>query len=228
MRHTGIGLIAITCVSLASAPALAGSHLWRFNEVFSNSDGTIQFIELEECCGAANEIALSGKWVRSDSTGNQYNFSANLPAGSTANKHLLLATAGFAALPGAPTPDHIIPDGFFDINGDTLRYWTYPAAVWSFSPGDLPTDGINSLSNDLSTGCNSPTNFAAAANTEGDYVQVNCNAADFDADGAVGVTDFLILLAQWGNSPGCPPDIDGGGVGVTDFLEILANWGPCP
>jgi len=26
-------------------PALAGSHMWRFNEVFSDASGTIQFIE---------------------------------------------------------------------------------------------------------------------------------------------------------------------------------------
>jgi hypothetical protein len=228
MRHVGIGLIAIACASWTGGSALAGSHLWRFNEVFSNADGTIQFIEMVECCGATNEIGLNNKWIRSDSTGNQYDFTANLPSGTTANKRILLATAGFAALPGAPTPDHIIVDGFFDTNGDTLRWWTYAPAVWSFSSGDLPTDGIESLNNDLSTGCNSPTNYAAPANTDGPYVQVNCNAADFDGDDSVGVTDFLIMLAAWGNTPGCPPDLDGGGVGVTDFLELLANWGPCP
>ena len=46
-------------------------------------------------------------------------------------------------------------------------------------------------------------------------------------DGQVGVTDFLALLAQWGQ-PGAPCDFDGGGVGVTDFLMLLAEWGPCP
>jgi hypothetical protein len=45
-------------------------------------------------------------------------------------------------------------------------------------------------------------------------------------EGAVGVTDFLALLAQWGGPGSC--DFDGGGVGVTDFLALLANWGPCP
>jgi hypothetical protein len=46
-------------------------------------------------------------------------------------------------------------------------------------------------------------------------------------DGQVGVTDFLAILAQWGQV-GTSCDYDGGGVGVTDFLELLANWGPCP
>ncbi|MHC4651089.1 MAG: M14 family zinc carboxypeptidase [Planctomycetota bacterium] len=51
--------------------------------------------------------------------------------------------------------------------------------------------------------------------------------ADFDGDGEVGVTDFLLLLAAWGNAGG-PEDLNGDGVvGVQDFLELLAAWGPC-
>jgi hypothetical protein len=57
--------------------------------------------------------------------------------------------------------------------------------------------------------------------------------ADIDGDGDVGVTDFLVLLAEWGPCPDppapCPSDLDGDGeVGVTDFLVLLAEWGPCP
>ncbi len=48
-------------------------------------------------------------------------------------------------------------------------------------------------------------------------------------DGIVGITDLLVLLAQWGTDPGGPPDFDGdGNVGIVDFLELLAHWGPCP
>jgi hypothetical protein len=53
---------------------------------------------------------------------------------------------------------------------------------------------------------------------------------DLDGDGFVGITDFLILLAEWGpcDAP-CPPtcaaDLDGDcQVGITDFLLLLANW----
>ncbi|MHC4099308.1 MAG: Ig-like domain-containing protein [Planctomycetota bacterium] len=57
--------------------------------------------------------------------------------------------------------------------------------------------------------------------------------ADIDGDGEVGVTDFLVLLAEWGPCPDppdpCPSDLDDDGeVGVTDFLVLLAEWGPCP
>ena len=51
-----------------------------------------------------------------------------------------------------------------------------------------------------------------------------------DGDGLVNVTDFLILLGQWGSCPQpCPPactgDLDGNcEVNVNDFLILLANW----
>jgi len=53
--------------------------------------------------------------------------------------------------------------------------------------------------------------------------------ADLDGDGAVGVTDFLALLAAWGPNPGHQADLNGdGAVAVTDFLLLLGDWGPCP
>ena len=157
-RNVMAGAVVLA-IAGAARTASAGSHLWQINEVFSTADGTIQFIEMKECCGASNEIFLNGKWVLSDTTGTQFDFTANLPPGSTANKHLLLATAGFAALPGAPTPDYIIADGFFSTDHDTLTYWFYAAATLEFGTGDLPTNGIDSLSADGTTGVNSPTNF---------------------------------------------------------------------
>ncbi len=61
----------------------------------------------------------------------------------------------------------------------------------------------------------------------------NCNCPhDLDADGNVGMSDLLSLLASWGPCPlkaDCPADFDdNGNVGVPDLLELLANWGPCP
>jgi hypothetical protein len=61
-----------------------------------------------------------------------------------------------------------------------------------------------------------------------------CTGLQGDADGdcAVGVADFLELLATWGPCPdpcpgACPTDFDGDcAVGVNDFLILLANWTP--
>jgi hypothetical protein len=61
---------------------------------------------------------------------------------------------------------------------------------------------------------------------------------DLNGDGAVGILDFLLMLASWGDCKApCPPtcvaDIataDGPGadcrVGILDLLLLLANWGP--
>ena len=136
--------------------AMGGAHTWDVNEVFSNADGTVQFIELFEANGTPGETGLPGQTVSS----NANNFVIPGPALTppTTNMTYLLATAAFAALPGAPTPDAIIPDNFFSTGGDTITYGVWDS--FTFGAGALPTDGINSLNRDLSTGVNSPKNYA--------------------------------------------------------------------
>jgi hypothetical protein len=148
-------------------PAIGGVHLWRVKEIFSNADGTIQFIEIATCCGSTSENFLGGQVLSSNT--NAFTFPSNV-AGSTLNKHVLLATSGFAALPGAPTPDHIIVSNFFSTNADTITFSVYDTLV--FPSGRLPTDGTTSLnknpddSTDTTfTAVNSPTNYAGQTGT---------------------------------------------------------------
>ena len=51
--------------------------------------------------------------------------------------------------------------------------------------------------------------------------------ADVDADGTVGITDFLAVLGAWGTAcSGCLEDInDDGLVGIVDLLIVLGDWG---
>ena len=167
-RAAVAGVVSVGILFLCAARVMAASHLWRINEIMSSADGTIQFIELKECCGALNETFIGGKHVTSDATGHSFTIPANLPCTNcTANKYLLFATSAFAALPGAPTPDFVIPAGFFGINGDTLRYAPeFNYDLFPFGAGTLPTDGKNSIqvtnptTDTFITGLNSPTNFA--------------------------------------------------------------------
>ncbi len=65
--------------------------------------------------------------------------------------------------------------------------------------------------------------------SNGNGIPDGCDCpADVDGDGAVGITDFLALLAAWGSNPGHTADIDNDGVvGILDFLTLLSDWGPC-
>jgi len=147
----------VLAVSIAgNAPALAGGHTWDVNEVFSNADGTIQFVELKETGGGNFETGTGGHTVTSNTR--TFTITSNV-ASPTGFKHLLFATASFAALPGAPTPDYIFPAGsipFFAIGGDTVSYT--PFDTWVF--GMVPTNGIHSLNRVGGSLANSPTNYA--------------------------------------------------------------------
>jgi hypothetical protein len=151
---------------LVASPAHAKNHLWRFTEVFSNAAGNIQFIEMQECCGADEETEMSATSITSNTA--TYNFANDL-VGPTGHRWLLVATQGFAHLPGAPAPDYIMPDRFFNPAGDTLRYRGVTDLI-QFAAGQLPTDGVDSIQRDLQTGtttvgANTPINFANQTGT---------------------------------------------------------------
>jgi hypothetical protein len=152
--------VALATTLLCSSTAFAGSHLWRFSEIFSNADGTIQYIEFHESGGSDNEFHMTGKSV--DSNANSYVFPTDLP-GPTANLYFLVGTQAYADLPGVPAPDYVIPTNFFDPSGDTLSIEWYDTVT--FSDGDLPTDGVHSMNPDLTSGVSSPTNFAGETGT---------------------------------------------------------------
>ena len=144
---------------LISGQAFADFHDWTINEVYSNEDGTVQFIEL--ACPTAGETFLRGERIRC-SQGNQTNtftFPDDL-TGDTSDKKLLLATPGFASQPGGITPDFIIPTNFlFDLTG-RLNYAGLDIVTYT----NLPSDGRASLTRSgnrfVVTTNNSPENFA--------------------------------------------------------------------
>ena len=140
-------------------------HRWEITELFSNADGSIQFIELFETRGANDQNLLNFEMQNITSTNgsstNTLLFPNDLPS-NTANKFFIIATAGFEGLAGF-TPDYIMSDSFLFIDGGTVNFAGGTSIV---THGALPIDGILSLNVDsagvISTGTNSPTNFAGA------------------------------------------------------------------
>jgi hypothetical protein len=148
-----IGFASILCPIAATA----GIHTWDVNEVFSNADGSIQFVELWESAGGAGETGVGNGSMSSSTT--SFAIANGSVAPPTSNKFYLIATPAFAALPGAPVPDKIIPAAsipFFDTAGDTVSF----VGVDSWIFGAVPTDGILSLDRITGQGPNSPTNYA--------------------------------------------------------------------
>ena len=90
---------------------------------------------------------------------------------------------------------------------ETIRY--FPSAgydTFSFSADALPTDGINSLSFDFSTGPNSPTNFAGETSS----VDANGPVPSVSAWGLVALTLMVlaagsVVLARGRSSSGTHP-----------------------
>lgn len=131
-------------------------HLYRINELYSNADGSIQFIEMK-VGNFSGESQWNGITLTVTRSGVMHTFSfpSNLPSGSTANTSVLIATQAFADL-GVVTPDFIVPAGFLFPAGGTVNF----GGVDSVTYGALPTNGAQSVGRSGELATASPTNFA--------------------------------------------------------------------
>jgi hypothetical protein len=211
MRNAKSAVFLALGAALAAAGASsvwAASHLWTINEIYSNADGTIQYIEMYNP-SAPTEQNLTNKFVHSLATENRFVFPGPLTEDTT-DRHILLATAGFASLPGAPPPDHVIVDNFFNLGGDEVRWWTYtfPDSELRYFVGQLPLDGIHSLHQDGNgfgvPGDATPTNFDGGSfeppGVSGLVVDKldgfpggELLSVDFDGDACLGAAEFDIV-----------------------------------
>lgn len=150
-------LLCALLSATSSRPAHATFHTYQINELYSNADGSVQFIELHEAFGASgqNLLGVHTISVTRGPTTHTFSFATDLPNGNTANTSVLIATPGFAGL-GIVTPDYIVPAGFLFTGGGTVNY----AGVDSLIYPSLPTDGVHSLFRDGTIATNLATNFA--------------------------------------------------------------------
>jgi serralysin len=167
-------LIAVGIAFTATTQsANAGFHLWQVKEVFTNSDGSVQFVEMFDSFGG--EIFTSGFTLSANSDGNikTFTFPSNI---SSTPGSMLIATTGFGSLPGGVTPDFTFSQGgvsgmFFNPNATNLTFtFSGSGDSMAFTGASLPKNGINSLTDagatgfppgipNISSGVNSPTNL---------------------------------------------------------------------
>ncbi len=189
-------------LALAAIPASATFHLWSMDELYTNADGSVQFLELTALAGGQEFVGGHTLRVAQGSTVHTFTIPSNLP-GDTSGRRMLFGTQSFAAL-GVVAPDFIVPDGFF-LAGNATVTFAEGADTWSYGP--LPTDGVRSLDRDGSTATNSPQDFAGRTGS----VQPAAAPAGRDYQGL------------WWRSPAASEA--GWGINITHQGDILfATW----
>ena len=99
----------LTALVFATSAALASFHTFRIEQIYSNADGTVQFVVMREAFSTNGEHLWANQSLTSSdgTTTKVLTFMSNLPSPSTAGRRVLIATPGFAAL-GLVTPNYTI------------------------------------------------------------------------------------------------------------------------
>jgi hypothetical protein len=240
---TFVPLAATLLVALAPIAAQAAFHLWQVKEAFTNHDGTVQFIELFN--SNSGEQFVQNTTLRANSDGVIKNFTipANLtvPAGqTTAGKHMLIATPGFAALTGGVTPNFTLPDPtvggpFFNPNATsiTISFLNSSDAI-TFAGATLPKNGLQSLTDanafgfpanptNIGVTTNSPTNFAGNAGQVNVPPPAPETTGDYNGNGVVDAADYTVWRDTFGDEVDEGTGADGMPDGMIDD-EDYAFW----
>jgi hypothetical protein len=217
IRRKPIARIIGFCLLVSAGAARAGIHTWDVAEVFSNADGTIQFVEFVEAGGGAFETGISGGTTSS----NAKSFSwSGAPVTNTGFKRYLVGSQTFQNLTGAPTVDATMPLSvlpfFFQPASDTVNFGPYDSCPFTA----VPTNGIGSRNCESNTNqvSNSPTNYAGAT-------------ASVIAALAPGLIDTFqrpfSSTQNWISSPaGTNPTSGGPGGGSDGYLDVTVASAP--
>jgi len=199
-------------VSGFAAPRSAEAvfHLWEIREVYSNENGSIQYIELSTTFAGQGFVNAHDITATSDGVEHTFTFDSNV-VGDTTDRTLLIATPEFTALAGATVPDYTLPCGpFFDPDAVAITIDFVGADSVDFAGADLPAGSSDALyftiAGATSTAANTPQNFA-------------------------GVDGFLAPLAWgqssvgkiWGRLEISPPEVEA--IGTKRGLEIVRDAG---
>jgi len=159
--------LLLVVLAIASFAAHGAEPSFQVVQVYSNADGTVQYVQLRESAGQNGQQGLAGKTLSVTRNGRTktFTFPGDLPSANTANRSVLVVTPGFLSVPArytefkAVVPDYVAFDQLLPAEGGTIDF--AGADQWTF--GALPRDGFSAV---YRTGAavrdNNVTNFGGA------------------------------------------------------------------
>lgn len=142
-KITSVLVFYLSCITF-SPLAQANFHFWDIHSIYSNADGSIQYIQL--VTAADGQSRLVGEIIESrnsdGSLRDTFTFINDISV-STMNRFLLLATPGFAALSGGIEPDFEIPVDFLSTDGGTVNF--LGAGSFVYTAAQLVKNGSQAL-----------------------------------------------------------------------------------
>jgi hypothetical protein len=151
---------AALALGLSATTAWAAAATFQIETIYSNADGAAQYVVLRETAGLNGQQALSGGGLAVNHAGytKLFTFLTDLPSSATANRRVLIASQGLAAL-GIIVPDYVFPDRFLATDGATVNL----SGVDQVTYASLPTDGVHAIDRTGAPVPNVATNFAGAS-----------------------------------------------------------------
>ncbi len=157
------------CAIALSLRAHASFHLWKIDQIYSNADGSVQFVEMLNPADGENLLFSNGAKLDSiGATNATFNFPSNLSSNQTANHHLLIATGPIAGV----TPDFTLPAHFLNLTNGTIQYGNPGETLDVHSYTSLPVDGIHALH---FSGSQTTIGYATPTNFNGDSVKLGAD-----------------------------------------------------
>lgn len=144
---------------LLPATASAAFHFWQIRELYTNLDGSVQFIELFTSSSGQQFTNSEVITITEQATGITHTFTFPSDTSSPTNNHAILIATSNISMFGGPTPDFLLPSGFLFSGASRIEFLGTSQGGINYS--SLPTNGTLSLAiPGLTTQINSPQNYA--------------------------------------------------------------------
>jgi hypothetical protein len=142
-------VLAAAGLLLALMDAAHAAPSFQIDQVFSNADGTVQYVILRESAGQNGQNGFTGLTLTATQGArtSTFTFPTDLPSATTSRRLVLIATAGYVALAAtqsefaAAPPDYVLPNRFLPTVAGSVTF----AGADTFSYDALPGDGISAL-----------------------------------------------------------------------------------